>query len=262
MPQSSVTNDMVVALEGQPADSNRIDVVSKTNATRQLNHVLVATAVNSAVYSLLINDGVNAADTATYTADGSATVAEIATGLISAVDALGLNVNAIAIDSDEFYLESTVSEQGFTVSSTGDTPAHLTLSAYLVQNQEIPFGRVVCYDSRLGDDFCRLPRLSTDLSGNLALGIAHRDSSKAPNANGYADGSIIPILRKGRVWMIAEDAVSAGGAVYVRYSAGAGEYQGAVRSDADGSDAAVLSGARFYSSAGAGELVIVELNLP
>jgi hypothetical protein len=74
------------------------------------------------------------------------------------------------------------------------------------------------------------------------------------------------VLQEGDIWVICEDAISAGAAVYCRHTAnGAGKLQlGAVRSDNDGGGATVakLPGCRAIStSAGAG-VVKVRVNLP
>lgn len=136
-----------------------------------------------------------------------------------------------------------------------DTVSYLNLSG-----GDIPYGRVVVMDT--ADGSARLPALTGEITGGTALGITIADSSKAPNAGGYADNDQLPILRKGQIYMIAEDAVAAGGDVFVRFSASGGESLGRVRSDADTSDAVALPGARYLSStSGADELVIVELNL-
>ncbi len=257
MPQLSVTTDIAIALEGQPADSNRIDVISKTNATRQLEEITIDNATNDDLYTVVING-----TSFTFTSDGSATVTEIRDGLKADIDGGSEPVITESVSTDILLIESSSASLSFTITVDADVPSDISLVQLVSQGQEIPFGRILVYDARLGDDFARLPRLATDLTGNLALGVALRDSSKAPNANGYADESIIPIMRSGRAYMIAEDAVLAGGAVFVRHVAGAGESLGRVRSDADGSDATALPGARYFSGASAGALVIVEFNLP
>ncbi len=82
MPQLSVTTDIAIALEGQPADSNRIDVISKTNATRQLEEITIDNATNDDLYTVIING-----PSFTFTSDGTATVTEIRDGLKADIDA-------------------------------------------------------------------------------------------------------------------------------------------------------------------------------
>lgn len=258
MPQLSYTSAPVKAFVGQVADMGSKDLITKTNSTNQRTNVLVVNAVNAAVYSITFVDGNGDTDQATYTADGSATKAEIVAGLISAIDALDLEIDATSIDSDEFYIESTNDVGGFTAVSDGDTATDLTLTTVVSEEQVIPFGRFVCRDEAHGDDYCRLPRLSTDIDGScFGVAVSHTAQS---GTDGWEHGSSVTILNKGRVWMTAEDAVTLGDAVYVRYTAnGTGKDVGQVRSDADTSKAAALTRAKFASTAGAGELVLVEL---
>lgn len=74
----------------------------------------------------------------------------------------------------------------------------------------------------------------------------------------YAPNNAIPVLRKGRVWVRAEDAVTADAQAFLRQ---AGGNEGQFRSDVDGGNAVAVN-AWFRTSAGAGELVILEVNLP
>lgn len=355
MPQLSYSSAPVKAYNGAVADEGPKDLISATNSTEQRSNCLVVNAVNAADYSLTVVDGnsetdqavftadtqrvnclvvnaVNAAvytldivdgnavaDSATYTADGSATKQEIVdgliaavnllaldvnavaidsdefyieavgaaygftvtsngdtpsdvtttiivtkqeivTGLIAAVNALGLSVAAVAIDSDEFYLEATNQAGGFTATSDGTTPSNLTVTTVVSEDQVIPYGRFVCIDAAQGDKFCRLPRVAADVGG-VTLGVAVSHTSSDVDAVGYVDKSTVSIVNKGRVWMIAEDAVSLGDDVYVRYTANGGtKLPGMVRSDGDTSKAAKLNRAKFASSAGAFELVLVELS--
>lgn len=258
MPQLSYTSAPVKAYAGQVADMGSKDLITKTNSTNQRTNVLVVNAVNAAVYTINITDGNGLAGVATYTADGSATKTEIRDGLIAAIIALPGKVTAVLIDSDEFYIESTDDVGGFTAASAGDTPTDLTLTTVVDEEQVIPFGRFVCNDEARGDKYCRLPRLSTDVDGSMfGVAVSHTAQSET---TGYPHASSVSILNKGRVWMVAEDAVTIGGAVYVRYTAnGATKLPGMVRSDDDTSKAASLTRAKFASSAGAGELVLVEL---
>ena len=67
-------------------------------------------------------------------------------------------------------------------------------------------------------------------------------------------GGQVDVLQAGQVAVEVEDAVTAGGLVYVRTTAGVGEELGAVRSDADGGDA-VATPWVFTHSGAAGSIV-------
>ena len=269
MPQLTYSLNPGGALPGMIFGSGVMDVISKTNSTNQLNNVLVVNAVNSAVHDLdfvfTLADGSTVSATATFTADGSATKTEIRDGLIAAVNdhaTIGLYVIAVSVDSDEFTIERLSSSEGasFTLASSGDTPSDLTLTTLVADSQEIPFGAFVVVDAQRGDEFCRLPRLSTDIGGKT-LGVAKMDTSLQPNAGGYVTQSTVAILEKGKIYVTCEEAFTYGADVYIRYASGAGgSVLGAVRTDADTSTAAQLTRAKFISSGAADTVALIELS--
>jgi len=75
-------------------------------------------------------------------------------------------------------------------------------------------------------------------------------------------GEVASLLSQGRAWVNSEDAVAEGGPVYVRMTAGDGEYVGALRGAPDSTDCALLQGARWATTTAAAGLALVELNLP
>ena len=102
-----------------------------------------------------------------------------------------------------------------------------------------------------------VPRLTGEVTGGTLIGVAMSDVTLEETVTGWAVDETVRIMRSGRVWMLAEDAVTYGAPVFVRFNAGG---EGRVRSDVDGANAVALPGASFRSIAGAGELVIVEYN--
>lgn len=79
----------------------------------------------------------------------------------------------------------------------------------------------------------------------------------------YEDDTPMPVRRRGRVYVTVEDAFVAGQQAYARHTAGAGGSDpGAFRTDDDTATASVVNGARFMSSGGAGEIGVLEVNLP
>lgn len=75
-------------------------------------------------------------------------------------------------------------------------------------------------------------------------------------------GLAVSILRKGRAYVKVEEAVTKGDKVFVRAVATGLEVAGAFRKTQDGTDCIELVNAEFVSSAAAGALAIVDLNLP
>jgi hypothetical protein len=118
------------------------------------------------------------------------------------------------------------------------------------------------------DEQAQLPAASGDITGLPFLGVAVYDPSKmtnwpSGNTTAYPAGQAVGILRKGRVWVYTEEAVTPADAPYCRYaSGGGGSVLGRFRKSADSSSAAALpSGkARFMTTAGAGSLVLLELS--
>lgn len=105
------------------------------------------------------------------------------------------------------------------------------------------------------DDQVKSPEAAEDV-----VGVLFHDH--AMEERDLVAGDVKNVLTKGRMHVKVESAVVKGGDVYVRKVAGGGEELGAFRHDADGGDAELLEGAKFDSSAGAGELAILDLNLP
>lgn len=138
-------------------------------------------------------------------------------------------------------------------------------------NDPILFGSFVTVKTApAGGDLpvVELPNASGEVTGvaGQAGGVVVRDKT-AENSNasaftGYVDGEILSIMRRGRIWVISEDAVSAVGvAAFVRYTKEAPDIVlGKFRTDDDSSKAVALPGARFLTTCDAGGLVLLELS--
>lgn len=132
-------------------------------------------------------------------------------------------------------------------------------------NGDIPFGRFVVRNAADNESQVRLPTLTGEVTGNTG-GFAIADVSiESPQIGGdggaYAAEDSVPVLKRGRIFLVPEDAVTKGDPVFVRFAAGTFPNLGAVRSDADTATAVQLPGAFFDEDAGAGELCVVDLNL-
>jgi len=120
----------------------------------------------------------------------------------------------------------------------------------------IPFGCVVAQGT--GQDGVKLPAAS----GDMPVGICLHDYAANLDATrvGVAPKSPVNVLRKGRCWVVTEDAVTPANKVYYRHTANGGNtQQGSVRgSTATG--AVELFGAQFKGSAAGGGLVEIEVD--
>jgi len=120
---------------------------------------------------------------------------------------------------------------------------------------------------------CKLPTSAAEVA--KGYGVARSDVSRDPNfppggtaSTTYQIGDSVETVYRGQVWVKVEDSVVQFGAVYVRFADGnSGNVQkGAFRSDADtvssAATAAAVTGARYLTAASAGQLALVDLNLP
>lgn len=78
---------------------------------------------------------------------------------------------------------------------------------------------------------------------------------------GVKPKAMLSILRKGRVYVQVEDAVTAGAQAYLRYTDNGDLKKGGWRSDDDSSKARLIRGAMFRSSAAAGGIAILEVDV-
>jgi len=133
-------------------------------------------------------------------------------------------------------------------------------------NGVVKFGRFVRILTAGNPPTVELPNATGEITGSTGLGIvASEPSLEGPAGTfaGHPDGAVIPVLRKGRIWVTSEDAVAAAPqAAFVRFSAGVGEELGRFRTDADTADAVALPGARFMTNCDAGGLTLLELQIP
>lgn len=108
---------------------------------------------------------------------------------------------------------------------------------------------------------CKMP--STAITATL-LGFVALVTGKAIKASGYSFDRYdeVPILRKGRIWLLSEDAIAAGVKPYIRHTANGGSLPGNIRSDADTAKADQIEGVITLSATTGAGLVLCEVNLP
>lgn len=260
--QTAVNNNMAVGVEGALADSGYHDIASYINNSKQ-NFLVTITAIDLST-TVTING------TAFNVNSGSAakTKAELVDLLVTAINAGAEPV--LAVDKGDFMgVEADVAGTAFTCVGT----LNCSVEEQIPNEAGVNFGLCVVQDIGViaagGDDnLAHLPTLVTQITDtNRALGVAVRTQALEQavlNANnvGYPLASAMSILRRGRVWVITEDAVVAGAQAFVRCVATSPERLGAFRGDVDGTDAGALPGSRFKLTSGIGGLNILEINLP
>ena len=131
----------------------------------------------------------------------------------------------------------------------------------------LPFGRVVVRNA--ADPSClELP----SAPGQEALGVAILNDrfmafQDDPRSTGYPPNQVTPILRKGVIYMVAETALTRGGALFFRHTENAvpsaNEALGRVRADADGGNAEAFAAGTFRVTEDvlAGEIVAILFDL-
>jgi len=262
MAQTSVTLNPAAAVPGLLADSGYKHVVTRINKEiAQVVTITIDNVVDSTDYVTTVN-GV----TCTFTSDSTATEAEINAGMLDSVNDsvwngpdLSFDVTAAqGVTTATLTITADSAGTGFTATANTNVTAVVT-----TQNSgDVPFGVGVVQGS--ASDLAHLPTAT----GQTLVGITCLDQTQ-PNQpstgdHEYTAGSAMGIVEQGRVWVIVEDAVVAGGSVYIRFKASAnGTQLGAVRSDTDSASADQLTAAVFGTTqATPGGLAVVTLNRP
>lgn len=189
--------------------------------------------------------------------------------VIAAFDAEDDLLNILTASDNGGDLRLTFKHEGYTyTTSATSTGSALTKTAVqAAAGVNIPLGVVVVRGG--ADDTAVVPGAAAADDDFLGIVIRNEESEYNPGNYGgvggddvISAGGVLSVLRQGRAVVEVEDAVTAGGDVFVRTTATGSEQAGAIRSDADGGDAIAMTGARFHTSAGAGGLAVVTINRP
>lgn len=161
-----------------------------------------------------------------------------------------------------------------------DTAAIKDVLSYLAEDSAGAGAGTFMVPGTDGERQCVAPSAAADITAGDGFGVVVYDAShEYPSAaatitagNEYDDEDMVPVLRKGRIWVLCDAAatITANSVVFVRHaSGGGGSKLGTFREDADTATAAQLPGAFFRSAhldvdfgAGTQRVALVELNLP
>jgi hypothetical protein len=108
----------------------------------------------------------------------------------------------------------------------------------------------------------KLPTSAAEITKPGAMGVVILDATREIVAGATLDWPALrptPVLRRGRIWVLAETDLARWTYPYVRF-AGTG-VAGSFRADADTANAAQLTNAIILTDAAAGELALLELDL-
>jgi len=217
-------------------------------------------------YSIRIvgDDGTDV--TITYTSPGGEADVDIMNGITALANSL-LNVVVVGDDTvDTNELDFIHPNIAYDVTTTAAAGSGTVTEVQAPGGTRVEVGLVVVQGA--GDRQARLPQVG-DTSAD-AVGITVKSADTQFNTGSDLDGqafrpgNFMAVLRQGSCWMVAEDAVTVNAQPFFRITGPvlANEQVGRVRSDVDGGQAVALNGARFLTSAAAGELVKVGINMP
>lgn len=259
MSQLTYTVDQAAAFAGLLADSGFHDIVSRISNSRKIASIAI-TEDNSQTYTVTV-----AGVEVTYSSDASATTAEIAAGLVQNINAADVDVTAAGADTP-ITITGSANNPDFTLEVAATGSGALAVTNTQLAGQAIPFGRAVLIDSDDGaaDTNIRLPRASGDIANTFGVSVAtqamesHVDSAAA----NYSTRDCVSVLRKGRVYVQVEEAVTPASDVYIRHGAdGAKTRIGGFAASSGTGLAQLSSGARWLSSASAEGFAVLELDL-
>jgi hypothetical protein len=78
-------------------------------------------------------------------------------------------------------------------------------------------------------------------------------------STGYQIGDVVPVITRGRVFVLAEETVVVTDTPFARFATGTGTQKGAFRNDADTATAATPANSRFFQGGGTTDPPVLEL---
>lgn len=223
--------------------------------TKKVMSLIVGTVTNSATYTATVptlsEEGVESTTTITYTADGSATDAEIIAGLLAAALSKADVVRrvlpyTVSGTTDRVFFEGRRVGDNFTVSDSDAKLSTATVTA-ASSGTEVEPGFAVCYAS--DSDFIEYP---VDNSGAFTrgfFGVALRGDLEVESLSDenpvHQVGRAVPVRRLGEVVVVVEpdNNPAIGDGVYVRLVADGTKEIGMFVDADDGSNTVALTGA-------------------
>jgi hypothetical protein len=259
MSQLSYSANMAIAVAGLLGDIGDSFVRSYINGNSiKKRYTFTVSAAADVAYALSLTSPLGVVTAISFDEGAAGTLTSKRDGLIAAINASDAKLYcfAYAKDADEFYVEARLAGQDFTAA---EADANLTLvndTAFVAQ-PIVGFGLALAQGTQ--DPECRLLAANTDKVIGVSV-FSHADNINN-GVEGYAAQSAVNVLRRGTIWVKVEEAVAAEDPVYVRAVAVSPEVAGAFRKTADGADTIALSGCKFLSSAAAGGLALVDINI-
>lgn len=127
----------------------------------------------------------------------------------------------------------------------------------------VKIGKMLTADLTAGKarNAAKLPAAAADVNKPAAMGITVYDQTREGGSDWPAMRPT-PVMRRGRIWVLAEGAIARWTTPFVRHAAGAGGTElGSFRGDADTATATACPWVIALTDATAGSLVLVEISL-
>jgi len=250
MTRQTSVSAIPVGTAGQITAANSVKG-TKVNASVQADIVTVTSA--DATTTATVNGNAY-----TDTVTGSKTTTAIAAAVVVLINTGESEVVATS-SGGVITLVSTTVGTGYTVVGTTNCSTTVVNS----NSGAIGFGLFVCADTNDYDN-AKLPAVATDITSRRALGFAPFTNTREADDEGYAINKSINFVGSGKMWVVAEEAMTMADTVYVRFTgASAGsKYIGAVRTDSDSSKAAALDGCSVVQYDATTGLAEISINLP
>lgn len=265
-PNTLYTGD---AIEGMLADAYSRDFVTPNlinngNLLNQITTIAPGTPADSTAYSITVAGVYDTAinNTVAYTSDADATAAEIAAGLMAAIqaDSILYGVVAPTVDgSDNLVLtfRNKGKANSYTVTLGGGGIGYAATATQAAADSEvIPFGRVVATSTTSAD--YRTAKLPT-VVGDVVRGVCVRTDAHEitqTGVDGVNPSQMVNALSVGRIWVKPTTAFSPSDTVYYSYASGS---EGTV-GNANPANTAELVGAKFENAGSVGEFAILRVN--
>lgn len=230
--------------------------ISRALATRQLEEITIGDDGAAESYTI----DIDSVEVAEFTTSGSNTAEQIVDALLS--DLIASGIVAEKVGTTQILIEAPGDgvDAGFVIALS--TAVGTFAVVQLVEHaQEVPFGLGLVRDDRApgAERRARLPRLATDVTAGLFLGIAAKNVMNEPNANGWPHLSMPDIMRVGHIYVTVEGSGVEGANLFVRHASGGGGTQlGAFRVGTDTSTAVAVPGLRALEDWAAGGVLAAE----
>lgn len=134
----------------------------------------------------------------------------------------------------------------------------------VIPTTTVKIGKLLVADKTAGKprNQAKLPALATDITVKAGLmGVVPWDQSREGGVD-WPAARPTPVLRRGRIWVLAEGNVARFTPAFVRFASGAGGTElGSFRGDADTATAAQCDWAIFLTDATAGGLTLLEVSI-